>query len=157
MGQPYLRYYSSDEPKAGGALTNISCQLYKTGDEIITTGTDTVFDWQELNDPTEMHSVSSNQERIVIATAGIYLVTTSLRWISNSTGVRRLRIKLNGSVNLCGSYIPAEGNSRQSCGIIVKLVATDYLTIEVYHTKGSDLSVDNNGGTHFAASLIATA
>ncbi len=147
------RFYFPDDKKK---MTNISCEVYRNGDQVITTATDTLIEWiQEFNDPTNMHDNSTDNTKIKIATAGIYLVTSSIRWVSNSTGVRRMRIKGNGS-NLSGSYIPADGNSRQSCSIIVKLAATDYIEVEVYHNRGSNLSVDNLGGTHLSVSLIAT-
>src|SRR5262252_6806646 len=55
---------------------------------------------QAGNAADSMHDNSTNNSRLTAKYAGVYQITGNVEWAANSTGVRSLQIRLNGSTIL---------------------------------------------------------
>lgn len=123
------------------------CSVYKSATQSIpdSTWTELTFD-TEAFDTNSMHSTSSNTGRINGRYAGVYICIANVKFASDGagTGVRGIRIKLNGTV-------VAESSEEQvgtgdiflnmSTTVNMTTGASDYVTLEVYQTSGGALNV----------------
>ena len=55
------------------------------------------FDSERYDNDT-MHSVVSATDRITFTTAGKYILTAHIEWVSNATGYREMAIDDNGTI-----------------------------------------------------------
>lgn len=90
----------------------------------------------EVVDTTNMHSTTTNNSRITIATAGIYLVTANVEWDGNTTGARRLTLRLGGSGPLATVRQGATADLAQHVSMIATLGAGDYIEAVVAQSSG---------------------
>ena len=67
--------------------------------------------------------------------AGVYAITTSVEWDTNSTGVRRVLILKNG-IEIALSQVAGAGFTGQSVSTQVKLGAGDFVQVSVYQNIG---------------------
>lgn len=80
---------------------------------------------------------------------GLWRVTTTPAFVSNSAGVRASRITLNGAAVLDGITAAASGaiTSRVSANGVVKCAIGDIIAADVYQTSGGSLNTDTGAGT----------
>ena len=98
-----------------------------------------LFDAED-SDPWNMHSTSTNTDRIVIPWSGRYFVTGSIRWENNSTGTRYLAIHKNGAlINRASARQAAETVNEMSLSAWTFMDSTDYFTLEAFQGSGGDL------------------
>jgi hypothetical protein len=131
--------------------------LVKSGNQSITTGTVTQLTWEtETIDVSGMHS-GVNSERIIAPVDGVYAVTLSVVFAADNTGRRDI-----GIIESVGSSAIAEAQNTAPSGSVptvlncssqIKLTASQYLTAQVYHNKGSSLNVVNSAVTEFSSSV----
>lgn len=129
------------------------CELTKSAAQTLSPATPAKITWNTENADTDgMHSPTSNTSRITIQRAGIYLVSASVRFTSNSFTDARAEILINNTTtvaaailyNLTGTGVPR----LSPCGL-AKLAANDYLEVEV--EQGSAGSRDVSASSKFAA------
>jgi hypothetical protein len=129
------------------------CRLEKSAGASITSGS--AFTWNvESFDTDDMHSTSSNTERITINTAGVYLVTfTYLINFSGTVTKEQAQIRRNGGGYQYGmKYGSASTNTANTLQTFVACSASDYLDALIDFTGGSSFTVDGNvASTSFSA------
>lgn len=97
----------------------------------------------ERFDTHNMHDTTTNTSRLTCKTAGLYLLCGGLTFAANSTGRRRVYIRLNGSTTLAAHEQNASPIYETFLDIttLYKLVVGDYVEIVGYQDSGSSLSV----------------
>ena len=96
-------------------------------------------------DTDSIHSTSTNPSRLTATTAGIYHIYGHIVWGSNSTGDRKIDIRVNGSTFIASIRYAASGNNNwMSISTEYSLAATDYVELVVYQTSGGSLNVEAN-------------
>ena len=122
-----------------------SVRAFNSADEAIPTGAFTSLTLNsERFDATGMHRTDIDTSRITIATAGIYLVTGDVTWLTNATGARELNVRKNGTTIVARAVQPADvgGNtSDQSLTTLVQLAAGDYVELVVRQNAGAPVSI----------------
>jgi hypothetical protein len=93
-----------------------------------------------------MHSVASNTSRFTCVTAGWYEVSGQVPYTGNATGVRDIRLQLNGSTLVPGGRLtqPAGAAVSFSIGlpsVMVELDVGDYLELQAFQTSGGALAL----------------
>lgn len=103
----------------------------------------------ERFDTGNFHSTSSNTSRLTAPTAGLYLIDGSVRIAANSTGRRRLAIRLNGTTDIRvvePSFAPsATVQWFNDISTLYQLAPPDYVELTVFQTSGGALNVDVAG------------
>ena len=91
----------------------------------------------------------TNPSRVTFTTAGKYHITMSYQFDTNSTGLRLVRMRLNGTTTI--DEWRADGASSASF-VVGKLStsydmsATDYVELLVFQTSGGDLDAVTAAG-----------
>lgn len=139
--------------------TRYRCMVKKSVNQTITNATATALTWDtELWDVGSMHDNVTNNERITIPRAGIYLVQAEIYWYSNAAGFRALWITKNGAEFNGAPLIrmPAAISMDHviSCSSVMSLAVNDYLVANVYQNSGGDLNVLSTYYTWFSAIYI---
>jgi hypothetical protein len=90
------------------------------------------------------HSNSTNNSRLTIATTGIYQIGCSVAFANNSTGVRSVFPRLNGTTVLgYANQTAVSGNTTgMTFTVIASLAATDYVELIAQQTSGGNLDVN---------------
>lgn len=145
------------QPVSGCSLTNSANLSINSASFTVLT-----FD-TEVYDAGGFHSTSSNTGRITIPAnkGGKYLLTCSLTWAANATGVREAFFRVNG-----GAVNPADGalvcQQASTAGNVtgmafsapVALAAGDYVEVLVYQDSGGAVNV--LGGVGYSPVFSAT-
>jgi hypothetical protein len=138
----------------------VGVSIYKSSDQTFSNNTQASITYDsELFDTDAFHSTSSNTDRITIPSGkgGYYLITSAVSYAQNSTGVRSLYIKINGSTTASGIDRNADGNNRTTIlmTVVRNLSVGDYLTTEAYQTSGGNLAVSSLSYlTYFSAQFL---
>jgi len=125
-----------------GIINKIRCDLYKGDEQSIPTAGFTAILFNnsayELYDPMDMHSVTTNTERINISIAGIYKVNASLVFVDSSTETARLLgIKCsNGKGFTARGGVDGVGRWGMSAFMIFRCAANDYIYMDAYQVSG---------------------
>lgn len=124
------------------------CRVYNNAGQNIATATFTALTFNsERYDTAGLHSTSSNTSRITIPTGGggIYHIGASVRFASNSTGARVVRIRRNGSgyIGVQEADASATGDHRMSLACDYFLFEGDYIEVMAFQSSGGVLSVDS--------------
>lgn len=122
----------------------------------IATATETAIAFQSASAPnTDMtitagtsSSTIANGGKVTVTTAGVYLVTFSILFASNATGVRGAGVIKNGTgtwfagtAALADNAPPASGGATMVKGSgLLSLAANDYLSLTLYQTSGGNLT-----------------
>jgi hypothetical protein len=131
---------------APAIATARGCSLYLTADQSIANSTGTYISWNiELYDTDSFHDNSTNPTRITIPTglSGKYLISTTLPFDNNATGVRVGYIHVNGTL----IYLTAQGNLSATVDTyldytyVANLTAGDYIQIQSFQDSGGALNV----------------
>jgi len=127
------------------------CRVYSSSNVSISNGgSGSVITFNsERHDPFDMHSTSSNTSRVTVPQAGVYLITGNIRTASNSTGVRELSIRLNGSTTIAFNGLKANATdgdlSIMQVTTTYKLAANDYVELHLWQNSGGSLNVESHG------------
>ena len=136
---------------------------YRNADQTITTATETIPLFNaETYDTDTMHSTSSNQGRLVAATAGLYVCTLKVFFAAATTGYRQARIYLNGVgvevIDEATNDSPSSSTTTAlACYVERFLDVGEYVEASCYHTRGSNLALLGTGDreTTFTARWVA--
>lgn len=135
-----------------------ACRVYHNAAQSIPNVTGTLLAFNsERYDTDTMHDTVTNNSRITIKTAGLYVVTLNFTWPTNGTGERRASIFLNGATQIAfSSTSPAQITTDNGICLatIYKLAVNDYLTVQVYQSSGGALNV--NSGSNYSPEFAAT-
>ena len=128
-----------------GAAVGKRVSVYKTGNQSInnTTMTAVQFDAESFDTDT-MHDNSTNNTRITFTTAGVYYIHAEIGYQNNSTGVRRITIKVNDTTHLCDVSVSAANGIETYLGVscLYSASASDYVEAMAYQSSGGALNVE---------------
>jgi len=122
------------------------------------TWTSTIYSSADAFDTDSMHDTVTNTSRITINTAGIYALSGVVSWVFSATGQRAARFFLNGTTSIrqvTADATAATVGNDQLISMLYNLAVTDYVELQVWHNRGSALSVDS--ATKFEAVWVAPA
>jgi hypothetical protein len=127
----------------GGGGGTATAGVNRTTDQTITTSTVTPLSFDTEDWDTDTMFDAGTPTRFTIVTAGRYLLSGFFRWNNNVSGVREAMLRLNGSTRLEEHFqAPVSGEAGHVIAMVAELVATDYVELCAYHTRGSNLNVD---------------
>jgi hypothetical protein len=130
-----------------GCVPDGVCVLTADSNQSIANATWVPVDWNvETIDSQGMHSTSSNTELIVPNGAGWYLVTATIAFSANATGIRAIRILVSGNTAQGGHAQVAASNNADalnsvSVSCVVYMSATDNVKVEAYQNSSGALNV----------------
>lgn len=130
-------------------------QLRKTSDQSIPNGAETALIFAtELYDPNNMHDTATNNTRVYLPDAGLYLCTGQVQFAPNTTGIRRARFRVNGGPSF-GEFQDSAPNGTNNARLLPvgqrRFAAGDYIELVAYQTSGAallclaDAGTDENG------------
>ena len=107
----------------------------------------------ERYDSADMHSTTSNPDRITVTVEGFYLITASMEFSGTGGVDRELQIMLNTSTIIAAMRVPpvTAGTTRVSVETLYSLSRDDYITVRVARIAGSGFSV--NGAAQYSPEL----
>jgi hypothetical protein len=125
------------------------CRVYHNASQNIATATWTsVLCNSERYDIGGMHSTTTNTSRITVPTggAGVYHIGGQVRFATNATGIRAIRLLLNNTTSIGQRNSTATSTDPCHIGIACdyKLAAGDYVEVQVYQSSGGILAVDSS-------------
>lgn len=124
------------------------CRVYHNASQNIATATWTSVSMNsERYDVGGMHSTVTNTSRITIPSGGggVYHLFGQVRFATNATGIRAVRLLLNGTTSIAQRNNSATSTDPCHIGISCdyKLSAADYVEVQVYQASGGLLAVDS--------------
>jgi hypothetical protein len=134
-----------------------SCGVHKTDDQAIGTGAWTNITFGTTTwDTGQMADLANNG--ITIKRAGIYLVTCTVMWEAEGTGLRGLLVYVTGGIVFTGQSNPAHAtvNQRQSCSTPRYFELGDLIKAQVYHNRGVNTTLMGSTATGHGPQLTAT-
>lgn len=146
---------------AASAPSFVGCSLYSTTNQSIANNSFTAINFDAENyDTSGFHNNVTNNTRITIPAGkgGYYSVYTSLVFASNATGLRVIRIYINGvgaERNMVADDTAAGGiDFVVAASRIVYLDAGDYIEAFVYQTSGAPLNLYGQSVFNFQISYL---
>ena len=96
-----------------------------------------------------VYAADPNPEALLVPETGIYLLTASAQWDTNSTGYRDLRVLINGSTEKGARVQDVAGaaGDYQTVTVVADLAANNQIDMNVYQNSGSTLTLT----TYFSA------
>ena len=91
-----------------------------------------------------MHDNATNVSRLTCLEAGIYQITGHAYWQNNVTGIRRLKIRLNGATFLCwvtNDALANDGDAPMTITTLYQLAVNDYVELIAFQNSGTSLNV----------------
>lgn len=140
------------------------CQLYNSGNQSITTATNTDITWDsETFDVGGLHNPASNPSRITIPAGGdtgLWLLVAQIEFAFNATGDRAFGIRKNATTYIANVAVRATVNTLNAIVQVSALVNApavgDYFEVRVYQDSGGNLNVIGGAiaASYFAAHHI---
>jgi hypothetical protein len=145
-----------DELRAGIGEATPTARVRRNAAQTISNGILTAVQWDTVvTDAWGMYDSGSNT-RLTIKVPGIYLITSSVAWADDSTGVRFSGVQSNGGgANLVRDRRTAASNSEASLATIVSLDVNDYLETVVLQNTGGNLDLIAAGSNNLAVAWVA--
>lgn len=135
-----------------------TCRVYNSSALSIPNGGETVLTFNSENhDVDSMHSTSVNTSRITFNTAGVYVVTLQVDFVTNGTGMRYAYIEHStaGAIGLVGC--PANGSIGTALTVTTqfKVAAGSYVQAKAWQNSGGSLNISANAYSPvFAATWV---
>lgn len=143
---------------AVSAPTFSGCSVKSSTDQTISTATDTVVNWdQEDFDTDSYHSNVTNNGRITIPSgkAGKYQLNGIMRYDANTSGLRSMRFRKNGTIVKQTVTVPNASNPSFGMSMIIDLAVGDYVEMSVFQNSGSNQTfLSSDTQAHFSAGLL---
>lgn len=132
---------TGNEIPNGGVLATLSAA------QTIATATSTAISWGAASQTNPNHWISGSPTRLTVQRAGVYELNASLLFATNSTGVRRLLVFVNGVALGTGSNnsVQAVAGVATSVNFVSRkltLAAGAYVEIYAYQDSGGNLAVN---------------
>lgn len=148
----------------GHAFVPPSCRVFHNAAQSITNNTDTVVAFNsERWDTSSLHDTVTNNSRITIPIAGVYVVTfTGEMDVDSDILHMRVRFRINGATFIAavnyGSIIEANERPMLDLSTIYKFAANDYVEAVIFQkntsANASNLRSAANYSPEFAAAWI---
>lgn len=97
----------------------------------------------ESFDPTGMHDNATNNSRLTMPIAGIYLITANVQW-PTAAGTRQLKIQRNASQDIAYNWVTATTGGQpthQNLSVLHNFAAADWVEMVVYQDSGGALNL----------------
>jgi hypothetical protein len=97
-------------------------------------------------DTDTMHDPATNNSRLTVKTAGWYVVTAAAEFAANATGIRQLKVLLNGATPIAVLSQPASTGGNFTRQVVVTayfFAVTDWVEMEVFQDSGGALNVNS--------------
>lgn len=101
----------------------------------------------ERYDYDTIHDTATNNSRLTCKTAGVYVISGSVSFASNTTGIRRVLILVNNTTYIADQvFTPIAGGNETTVSISTQyaLAVNDYVELQVYQTSTGSLNVNSN-------------
>lgn len=146
-----------DQPAQPGALAlegsirksiAIGARVERAADQAIPTAVNTAVSFSAAGyDPFGMWRAST-PTRLTAYTAGFYLASGLFAWAANATGIRIMKIYVNGGNPFTGCGVPGSALAAlaMTASGLVYLNEGDYLELIAYQTSGGSLTI---GGGYY--------
>jgi hypothetical protein len=125
--------------------SGIGVRVYNSSDISIGTTSDTALTFNsERWDTDNIHDTVSNTGRLTCKTAGKYMIVGGIDFALNSSGIRQIFIRLNGTTDIGrggDASTSANTNYRKQVTSIYELSVDDYVELIVYQNSGGDLDI----------------
>lgn len=115
---------------------------------------------QEAFDTDTMHDTTTQNSRITIKTAGVYIFSVCISWTNFGSDARQVILKKNSSVDIARGIdsavtISGEAAASQAVTTIAKLAVNDYVEAIVYHESAGNLNLNyGDTKTHLSATWV---
>lgn len=119
-------------------------RVYHNATQSIPTATRTALAFNsERYDTDAIHDPVTNNSRLTCKTAGKYILSGSISFSAHATGLRNLRIRLNGSTVLVDLLLGMTFDNQWSGAVstIYDLAVNDYVELTVYQNSGGNLII----------------
>lgn len=135
---------TNDSTNSGTSVSFNGSRVRNSEDVSINTSTSTplTFDTEDA-DTTAYHDVSTSTSRFSITDTAYYNINCSVRWATDTTGLRQMWIAVDGA-NSYGEDVDDAPSAELSESVTVlglPLNAGQYVECYVWHDKGSALNV----------------
>lgn len=111
----------------------------------------------EEYDSGSYHDTSTNTSRLTVPVAGKYLITGSIEYAANATGVRAAGIRMDGSTYIASQSTASLGSvlaTTVNVSVVRDLAANAYVELMAYQTSGGALNTLANNMTHFSITFL---
>jgi hypothetical protein len=121
----------------------------------IPNATSTAISWDnvQVNDGT-IYGGGSPTRLTVPAGATRVRVTLSAYWAVNNTGIRNLKITINGASDIVFDIRPAQNETGAAISRVYLVTAGDYFEAFVNQNSGGALNIGGNNGTAFSLEVL---
>lgn len=133
---------------AANPLVVPAARVSHGADQTISNDTQTTLAFnKEKYDYDAIHDNTTNNSRLTCKTAGLYTITASIQFASNSSGSRAILILLNGKTIIGGDQRDASPDIATTCNVSVDypLAVNDYVEVQAYQNRGGNLNVVSSG------------
>ena len=128
------------------------CRVYLTANQSIPNDSFTNLNFgAETYDNDTMHDNSTNNSRITVKTAGVYILTAQINTANNSTGRREFGLSKNGT-RIATSFIGANTGGDRTVQIVTMPViaaVNDYFEAGILQTSGGALNSEGGGDNYY--------
>jgi hypothetical protein len=139
------------------AAKKANCLLTSTTASIALNDGDVVPFNSEISDTSGLHDNSTNNSRITIGTAGVYILTTTITTDETNNGDVSIAFVKNGSGELTRIYFDSGATGSPinvNLAHTALLSASDYVEVKIVQLSGDSTVVDGRTST-FNASLVS--
>jgi hypothetical protein len=153
-------FYNASGQRLSTSITSVkSVRVYDGSTQSISNNSRTAvaFDTESHDDLTvPMHDTSTNNERLIAKTAGMYLMTASIGFSANATGEREAWINHSADGDIAGASRAGEGDRTNylTVSTVYDMAADEYVVLQVYQNSGGSLNVNNGVWHHFSLTKI---
>lgn len=123
-----------------------ACRVRHSANQSIATATDVILAFNtELFDTDVMHDTVTNNSRITLKTAGLYVVMASATFDVSAVGHRTLTLQKNGATPIAETEVAPNPTAARGTGVVVstiyKFAVNDYVEVRARQASGAGLNV----------------
>lgn len=137
------RWEAKTLDEAGVGAQPVGARVYHNANTPVTSGTLTTLNFNsEWVDDANLHSVSVNPSRLTAPSDGWYSIGASIRFQSDSTGIRMVSLKHSIYSYIARERRTASGNSEVTVSTMYYMSAGQYVEVEVFQDSGGSLNAE---------------
>jgi hypothetical protein len=143
-------------PPGTGTTINDAVRVVRTTNQSITDNTHTAISWEAVDTDSNSMWAGGNPTRMTVKHTGFHTVSASITFASNSTGIRYVGIKKNGTTWVAFmNMTPVSGaDTFAAISHSLKLTLADYIEITVLQNSGGNLNALVNSDWSPRGSLV---
>ena len=127
-------------------VATYSCRAYNDANISIANATTTAVALNaERWDTDTMHDLSTNNNRITIKTAGVYVFDAQIRFADNTTGDRMIDIVFGGSTEIARAIWHGTAGTNtvdaRNLTVVYNMAVDEYVEIKVWQNSGDALNI----------------